>query len=321
MIALIVIILIVNQIYINFIFTKNIIYRKEQNYQSFIKNKSSIEYVFFGDSHTHKGVDPEFLPGAYNYGLAGEQYKTVYLKLKKMLEQDKIKIKNAIFELDVQSFASAGRDEALSKSGLFFYLKTLPFLEAKKISGESLIAYWIRSNLLFIGNGEDLRFIFSKPKLTKITAGWNGAMTKNFSVVVDKVNAGKKGVEGHFEREAISNDSLGFFLKSIQLARDNNISIIFVKYPVTEEYYHAFEAEIMPAEEFYSKIFSRIDEVLDSYSVLDYHSLFFGHPELFADTDHLNDKGAELFSKQISVELQKSELQIWLEESIRTAEP
>jgi lysophospholipase L1-like esterase len=85
------------------------------------------------------------------------------------------------------------------------------------------------------------------------------------------------------------------------------MDIIFVRYPVSEEYYELATTEYVDEEKFYHFLFTNINNTIGSdYTVLDYHDIFWEHPEYFSNADHLNNKGAVAFS--IIIEKNLSEL-------------
>ena len=71
--SFIIILSFLNIIYINFVLIKKAEYRKQMAYEQFINlpNKT-LDFAFFGSSHTNDGVNPTFISNSYNYGGGGK---------------------------------------------------------------------------------------------------------------------------------------------------------------------------------------------------------------------------------------------------------
>ena len=86
-----------------------------------------------------------------------------------------------------------------------------------------------------------------------------------------------------------------YFEKILQLCQKNQIRVIMVRIPMSEEFYEE-ESRIVPVD----KLYAAVEDIACRYSVydgtMDYHDLFFDHPEYFFDPDHLNIRGADLFT-------------------------
>ncbi|MGK0208832.1 MAG: hypothetical protein ACI83O_000086 [Patescibacteria group bacterium] len=52
-------------------------------------------------------------------------------------------------------------------------------------------------------------------------------------------------------------------------------------------------------------IFNEIEKKTKDYVYLDYYDLYFEHDEYFKDSDHMNGKGANIFSGIVSQDLKR----------------
>ena len=85
----------INEIYKDFIIKKRYLYRREEYYKKYLADQDNkVDYAFFGTSHTWMGINPEFIPNSVNYGGGGWNYIKIYHLLRRLIEQDKIKINN-----------------------------------------------------------------------------------------------------------------------------------------------------------------------------------------------------------------------------------
>jgi hypothetical protein len=76
---------------------------------------------------------------------------------------------------------------------------------------------------------------------------------------------------------------------------------------MSKEFYTE-EIRIVPAETLYAEVDELASRYPVYYGILDYHDLFFDHPEYFFDPDHLNIKGSDLFTEKLAGELQQLQL-------------
>ena len=311
-----------NFCYKKMLFEKKLIYRSEKMFQDFISNpqEQEVDYIFFGDSHTNKGLNPEFVPNSFNYGMPAENYLMTFFKLKKILEHDKVRPKKIVLQVSLHTFSESSRDTALLQNELHFYSKYLPYSEFKKISEDSFLSYWIKSRLLFIGKSDDLQQLLNIGKRTEMYLGWSKS-EGNFSLAKNKAETAKQTAELHFKgRKMISNQSLEYFLKTVKLAKDNNITIYFMTYPTTKEYDEGIKKLNISKEDFYELVFKEANAVGGgNYVWLDYYNLFFDHSEYFNDPHHLNYHGAEIFSKKIWQDLKRHSFarEVFTEDSLK----
>ena len=113
----------------------------------------------------------------------------------------------------------------------------MTYNEIKEIRGGFIIGLWIESNFPFLGKGDEFRFVIDKPEVVNISFGWV-ENKKNFSEIENKVELAKKECRSHFgEEERISNISFEYFIKTIELAKKNDLNIIFIKYGISMNFY------------------------------------------------------------------------------------
>ena len=109
----------------------------------------------------------------------------------------------------------------------------------------------------------------------------------------------------HFaSKTLLHNETYTYFLKTIELAEQNNITVIFVKYPVTRDYNNLILKNNLNREDYYNTIFKDVNSRIPNYIVLDYYDTYFDNPEYFGDADHLNYVGAEAFTNKLYKDLQ-----------------
>ena len=298
----------INFLYINLILKEKTFYRKEIIYQDYISNitDKKLDYIFFGDSHTFHAINPEFIPNSYNYGTGAENYIKTFYKLRKVIYKDHVKVKTIVLELDPHTFSSRLTDETNLFSEIELYSQFASLEEIKKVrENDLLLSLWLESRVPFIGKGKEFGILINRPEFNEVYPnGWlkNKA---NFSLA-DK----EKGAINNYEslyvnQERISNISFEYFIKTIELAKQNNISIVFIKYPHTKEYDDIITKHNVTRNDYYNYIFNIVNKTLDVYTVLDYYSLFPDKDYLFGDPEHVNYIGSEILSKRIYNDLKR----------------
>jgi len=301
---LIELIIIINSVYIQFVFNKKMLYRQEVEYDEFVKNSNkTLEFAFLGDSHTANAINPEYIPRSWSFAfLSDGNYLANYYRLKKVVEYDNISIKYVIFEIDMHSFS-----EAMFAGDFFSTLnlrsKYLSLSEIGKIRNDcSFAKILFEIYLPVLGQGSEFKYLYLK-ELSNLYRGHNtadGDLTKQPDIDFELANQYRI----HFKNfKRIDNKSMGYFLKSIKFAKEHNISIIFMKYPIAKELNEYYENMNVTREDYYSEILKEINLTIgDNYTLLDYHD-YLNDTSYFYDPGHLNVKGSEIFSKKVYLEL------------------
>lgn len=306
--VLIELIIIINSFYIHFIFNKKMLYRQEAEYDVFVKDSDkTLDFAFIGDSHTANAINPEYINRSWVFAfLSDGNYLTNYYRFKKVVDYDNVSIDYAVFEIDMHSFS-----EAMLSGDYFSALnlrsKYMPLSEIRKIRDDhSFVKILFEIYLPVIGQGSEFKYLYLK-ELSNLYRGHNtvnGDLTKQPDIDFQLANQYRI----HFKNfKRIDNRSMEYFLKSINLAKEHNISIIFIKYPVARELNEYYENMNVTRENYYSEILMEINLTIgDDYTLLDYHD-YYNDTSYFYDPGHLNIEGSEMFSKKVYLDLMEIE--------------
>ncbi len=313
-VIIILIILILNIIYTKYVLTKKNFYRKEIAYQNYISNHSEIKYAFFGDSHTFHAIHPKFISGAFNFGSGTENYIKTYYLLERIINKDNIKVGTIVLQADLETFSTWLTNEPFLFNEIELYSQFVPLSKIKEVrKKDSMIELFIEAKLPVIGKGKEFGILFSNENLSEMYEGW----IKNYNdfsnlTETERLNIAEDGYKVHFQNQQISNLSIEYFIKTMELAKKNNINVILVKYPISKEYQDITSQRgiyNISKEEYYRILFDNTEKVLgDNYYVLDYQNLFLNQPEDLGDTYHVNYKGAEILSRKIYEDITKLNL-------------
>ena len=309
----ILIVLVLNIFYINTVEKNKLIFRRElgwQNYKKTIPNKT-LNYAFFGDSHTEYELNPKYINNSFNFATGGEDYIETYYKIKKLLEQDDVKINNFILEIDIHTFSDKIRTKERLFVDLGYYSKFVDLKTISDLTDRNLLSIRIQSNIRVIGKGgEIISYFIVPPDLTIIENGWvnyTGDFPKEKrKQLVEKIY----NTQFSEEKNLLEETSLNHFLKILNLAKENNINIIFINLPISYDYYLEIQKNNISRELYYERLFLEINKTKIPYSTLEYYELFFENPEYFGDPDHLNYVGSKILSQKLSKDLIGMEEQI-----------
>ncbi len=301
-----IILFILNTSYIHFIEKRKLVIRKEAEWQKFKSElpNNTLEYAFFGDSHARHSFNPRYLNNSFNFGTGGEDYIETYFKILKLLSKDKITIKNMVIEIDIHSFSAAMHYDKHLFRELYYYAKFVPITKIAELRNDSILSVFIRAKLPVIQKGaEIIRILAGGGEKMPLYRGWVN-FSGNFSTKNKEKIARDKFLH-HFSDnpKLFQNKSVDYFLKILKLAKEKNISIIFIKYPLTREYDRELKEHNISRKKYYEHLFNIINKTGINYKVLDYYSLFFDKDGYFDDADHLNYIGAANLSVRIREDL------------------
>ncbi|OVE74921.1 hypothetical protein BVX95_00655 [archaeon D22] len=287
--------------------------------------KKNIEILFLGDSHAEKGINTELISNnSFNYAIAGDSYFQDYYKLKRILDENKTELKYIFLEIDLHTFSAFNISNEL-RNELDYYLPIADKNEILEISNEDSIplSYYIYSKFKSIGKLEDLIKYFlinflEKHKIRTKNEEKKFTQIKNKEIlIIDKVNGDFKN------KKRINEVNYNYFIRTLTLAKKSNITVILIKYPVTNEYLNEIKNRNIEIEGYYKKIENSVTQVFEScdqlnfpfikndfedcskndYYYLDYQELFTNNSDYFYDVTHLNKIGSKQLSKQIQKDL------------------
>lgn len=234
------------------------------------KKRDSQSIAIVGHSHAHVGMDDELLERYLkvpidNYGVGGQSMFWSVIGARKLQYQG---VRSFIIELTNNSYTTGWKTTDYTRG--LREAKKKYFLSADEWSS------LIRNDMKFTLN------LFSKVSLPSIEV--QGGYKKN-----DRKFNGKLVVEnrGSHEREVDFDDSVIHNF----ICEHDSVSFVIVRAPQHPDYYKL----LSDADElfFLAKLndFKKHDNCL----VMDFGHIF-SEDSLFADLDHLNNKGADLFS-------------------------
>ncbi|MBS3167449.1 hypothetical protein J4403_04580 [Candidatus Woesearchaeota archaeon] len=285
--------LIVNSIYTNNILIKKGAFRAEN---VFIENKDNISILFIGDSHPANAINSDFIPNSFNYAVGGEKYSQNFFKLRNALKQtDNIKV--IVMTVDLNSLTDQEESNSFDCC-IWYWKKFMTFKEIESLAKISKFDTYIVGYLPLISSGDYIGSYLLDSLNKKIKTEYNSTKQE-----INFTSSAEYEVRVQFSNytSELNTIQYKYFLKSFNLAKEKNKTIILINYPVTKEYIAEAENGGVNFSQ-YNNLIKELIENNEEVYLLEY-SNFTEEIKLYKDADHLNNEGAEIFSKQLYEDL------------------
>jgi len=284
--------------------------------KGFEEQKDQIQILFMGQSDMKYAIIPKIIPyQSYNFADLGENYIGTYLRLKYYIDQMP-RLKIVVIGLSLPSFSSARlnwnerRHFSMSNYFTYGYITHQDFKELYKMKGFIVVRQKISS---FSPLLDKVQFRFFWRNMKKLirnqpiqkTVIEDGYVRVPGSAVMEGLVA--KRVDTHFQENDKNDfdvDLLSYFERILILCHQRGIKVVTLMIPMTD-YYLKHAEKYMTKAALDEKILTNPKFSPYIYKHLDYLDLYAKDHALFIDADHLNYKGATVFSERIASELSK----------------
>lgn len=274
---------VVHFLFLKIVNSNSIIQRDDRLFFESIEQTEYVPWLVIGDSHAN-AVKAESAHHVYRFNSPGESFIQSYYKLKYLVDRDFV-IKNLVLPLDLHSLSSFRTDRIIND---IYWVKYVDYIELadKKKNRSYIVKYLIANFFSYQGKGNE---IFEY--LQKRYGLFRPADRRESLAVTERINY-------HFENcRSVDEDILFYFKEILQLCEKSKIKVVFLKYPVSKDYYEGARVFVDPAQ-YYSHIDSVITDFKSlNFEIWDYHNLYFDSLQYFMDADHLNNKGSQEFTK------------------------
>jgi hypothetical protein len=272
-------------------------------YNNFVKNKNQIKILILGNSHTHAGINPNYL-SMPSYNLAnGSQPLLVDLALLEREIPSMTKLEIIIIPISYFTlwYTDGNKEITWNK---YYYLKYYN-LKLPSTSYEDISKKY--SLIRLFGTKSSIRGIFKYyighyeiPTCDKRGWGYGYPATEN----KDFVNEGKRATIRH------EYNDMSAYKKNVQrleqictLAKANNKKIIFISVPTRPEYRVNLNQQKVTDNK---KVIQELQARHSNAVYLDFESDAQFSESDFYDADHLNFIGANKFTKILDVLISQS---------------
>ncbi len=249
------------------------------------EHAKEIRWVALGNSHAYYGIEPSKMEaGGFNLALPGQSVYLDYL----LFEHYNPVLENLETIVVNVSYASFYRNHGVAKWRRPYYYHKMG------IDSDSMGFYSVSKLCMSCGLGFKPAV---KPVLQKLKGKSNVLCNEDGSFKKKEQETGNLEGEGNLERH-LSESGKGSNQRAIyqmlsELALESGVQIIFVKLPKSQSYLKGLpEEKVKAMDNFISDLVSSNNgfsylNACDSLGLDDSH---------FSDIDHMNSKGAEVFS-------------------------
>lgn len=292
-----------NWLFCDLLMSESLLNRSEKQIET---NLMQTKIIAVGDSHPTRAINTKIIHNSFNYGSHGENYIQTYYKLKKTLQKNN-NVQLVLLQMDLHNFY----DKFQENDNLYFWKDYINPIELGEDSGTTLrtyFSYLLKGN--FISYLSGLSIVFES-----FVRGNSEILVKGFQPKLSLRKLDKDylqtRVNGHFNKdeEYLSERSVKYFYKILDLLKKKNIQVALVKYPVSKYYYNA-AVKIIDEKAFNELLENTKERYSNIGMFLDYSKAFF-HDDmndlkrsLFYDHDHVNIRGANIISTHICKQIE-----------------
>ena len=288
--------------------------------KGFEEQKDEIQILFMGQSDVKYAIIPRVMPyKSYNFAEVAENYIGTYLKLKHHIgEMPHLKI--LVLGVSLPNFSSARLNwverRHLSNYFSFGYVTHEDFKELYRMKGSIVLRQKISNFSPLLDRGQFKTFRKNLKKLIRNQPIQKTVMEDGYisfpeyhTVPGDELmeEVAARRVDHHFQaqdKNDFDKDLLSYFEKILILCHQRGIKVVTLMVPTTD-YYLKHAGKYMTQSVLCEKVLMNPRFSPYIYKHLDYLDLYARDQALFIDADHLNYKGATIFSERIASELSK----------------
>ena len=270
--------------------------------------------VLLGDSHAALGIRSEYLDEGYlNFSVLSEDWRKMYLRASAAVKHKK-NITHFVIPLEYHMFSPYRARDVFFTDYLHFsdlediidvYHPSFATLFKARVAGVlPLVSPSNRNNMRQV-IGEDIAALLTgKENVRAVMIDDAGGLVPTDDRVWSELPSVTRTTElndriaKHFGDPLVAEELYDVFERFLGLARREGIRVVGVRYPLTLAYKE--EAAKFNLEELDQRY-----AAVPLESVLDYRDIFDDHQDYFRDQDHLNEKGARMFSRIIADDLRK----------------
>jgi hypothetical protein len=279
----------------------------ERTGRQFEEVRDDIDTLILGDSHPKRGVFPSVLGNAFNLSIPGENYIETFFVLKAQINDERVELRTVILPMDLHSLSSWNLDgfahvhhysRFVDYFEVGFRRRQLPLYAVRAIQGRYAPYVSERRNILSYFETEKPRDMFWLQRTQLV----GGALVDKRSILEWKkrarVDRTITRVALHFKnRDLITPIVEEYFLQILDLCSAHDINVVLVQYPVTRDYLVA-ASELIDIAAF-DRDTRALIQPYDNVQLIESRKMFRNRLDVFIDSDHLNKKGATLFSRVV----------------------
>ena len=248
-----------------------------------IKNRNSYKLALLGTSHTNYGKDMNTINSKmFNYGREYTYPIVMYQKIKKLIEFNQ-NLKYLVIEADYHQFYEFSFTESTIYTRYPFLLKDIN-------TGYENLFYSLNREIAPTLHKRVLKDIFGRKEKKEVTDNNWAELSQEER---DKKTIGRYDFFKFSSDNSMNKHSIDYYQRTIELAQNNNMEVILLRHPLSNEYLNKMYANMKFDVDIYIKKLSAEYNL----KILDFRYLFKDKQHLFYSTDHLNKAGQKEFAK------------------------
>jgi hypothetical protein len=281
--------------------------------KGFEEQKDQIHILFLGQSDMKFSIIPKAMPyRSYNLAEIGENFIGTYFKLKYYIDKTP-HLKIVVLPLDLESFSTPRsewvRGENFPRYFSYGYITYKDLRELYKIMGFTVVRQKLASFSPMLDRGRMKRFYknakkWIRNKPIRASEVYDGYFYSSIVSMVREWHAIDKARSHFRKRNDFDENLLSYFEKVLILCHERGVKVVTLTTPMTD-YYIKHAEKYITKEALYEKVFSNPRFSPYIYKHLDYLDLYAKDHALFYDANHLNYKGAIVFSEKMVPEISK----------------
>jgi hypothetical protein len=253
------------------------------NKKSDFKIDEHIKYAFFGHSHSEGAINDSLIENSKNFSRGGEHYFYTYLKVKKLLKENK-GITHVFLEFTNNSISQDVNDwiTKTDKNGTFlpYFAPVMTYEEHLLVFRVNPLGYIKAQGAIFHKNLNSI--LFRKKNFLK-ERDWGGYYFNSRAKVDSLLKTKLEYNNGAFR---VNEDNLVYIDKIKEICDKCHVKLILLRSPQHASYRSSQNENVF---------LTILKKRFGNTSFIDFNTFALKNEE-FADLEHLNYKGAKKFS-------------------------
>lgn len=272
--------------------------------RAFLAAPREIDLLVVGDSHARTAIlGPLVGPRVANIAFGGHDQVKTWYRTKVLVERGRKEVAALLVPLDAVSF-SPWRVDVFNPE--LVWGRYVDWFELGRVQGRPAAYFGNFLKARFFPYAGELR-TFNQLRRGRFGFG-EDLPNADFSTMSpeERVDAARRAAQDHLGFEDHAHPLLRWGFESLVAWADaRDIRVIGIAYPQSAEY-RAFVDRTDAWEQVRTTVVEPFLASSANHTWLDHRETFSERPELFSDPHHLNDRGRELFSRGLSLELRRS---------------
>lgn len=258
-----------------------------ENNQKYTKCDLDYDTYLMSDSHGKSLHNFTESSGIYNFSFDSDSYFDIEKKITFLINNKSVK--RLVLSADDHCFSEYR--EKINNAQKSIYFQSIFNNEDSSVL-ENIKNKYLQYYLpVFNQNSSSLLKIYLIAKLNKLRGLKKDTIVWTELSQLKKSKESLKRLDTQFKNKTFSHKLFRSFNRILEMANDNNIEIILLKFPVSKSYLEAKRTKKVTTPLTKEFIMNK------RLNILDFQNLYLNNDNYFKDPDHLNIRGAEVFSK------------------------